>query len=86
MRKLSLVLALFAMTASGCANQWPFWGSGGTVKTQQTRASYFDPYGDTNAGPAIDGGRPRGFQKPLSETERTRTINDLRLNYQPQGQ
>ena len=84
MRKLSILLALFAMTASGCANQWPFWGTAGPVRTQQRKASFYDPYGDTVAGPTIDGGRPRGYQKPYSEAERSRVINDARFNFQPQ--
>jgi len=81
MRKLAIVLAMLALTASGCANTWP-WSPAGPIRSQQRKASYYDPYGDTAAGPAIDGGRPRDYQKPYSGAERSRVLNDVWFNFQ----
>lgn len=78
-----LLLALLAASTSGCAGgrflglEWPRFGyPPGTVEAQRNEASLHDPYPDPDAGPAVVGGRPREFQKPLSEPTRSRWLTD----------
>ena len=44
----------------------PNWGSPGTIRQQRELATQFDPYGDNEAGPKIEGGRPREYDRPAS--------------------
>lgn len=68
---------LFACSAlligfAGCANRpgWGFsWGQG-TTDRQKARAVVHDPYPINDIGPAVDGGRPRGFMNPQPEATR----------------
>jgi len=62
---LSVVAVLIA-TASGC--YLPILnGPPGTIGMQRSRAVLFDPYPSNTLGPPIMGGRPRGFDLPLSD-------------------
>jgi hypothetical protein len=54
----------------------PLWGPAGPIQQQQYNASLHDPYPDNEAGPAIEGGRPRDFQVPLAEPVRNRWLRD----------
>jgi hypothetical protein len=56
----------------------PSWGAPGTIDEQQNRAVVHDPYPDNDAGPAIEGGRPRDFQKPLAQPVRANPLGNLR--------
>ncbi len=58
--------------------QWPEWGNPGTINQQQQRAVVHDPYGDNDAGPKIEGGRPREFEKPLAQPVRSNPLGNLR--------
>jgi len=75
-RKLVWLVA-FAASLVGCQNS-PFFGTprifepAGSEAYQQTRAQRFDPYPDTDIGPAVDGGRPEGFTAPPPEPARGR--------------
>ena len=42
------------------------------MQQQRLNASVHDPYADNDAGPEIVGGRPRDYQKPWSEADRSR--------------
>jgi hypothetical protein len=42
----------------------------GTMDRQKTRAADFDPYPLNDIGPAVVGGRPRGFFDPTPEPRR----------------
>ena len=48
------------------------WSSPGTVEEQRMQAQRFDPYPIDEAGPPVEGARPRGFQTPPAEVERSR--------------
>jgi hypothetical protein len=48
----------------------------GTLQYQQYNATLHDPYADNDAGPEIEGGRPRDFEKPLAEPVRSRWLRD----------
>ena len=47
---------------------------------QQKRALRYDPYPDTNAGPAMTGVRPRDYDIPPAETTRARWERDPATN------
>ena len=73
MRTLSYLL-LFAVIFVGCKNGQlgsKRWGGSqygqGSIDRQTARAATFDPYPLNDIGPEVVGGRPRGFQNPLSE-------------------
>jgi hypothetical protein len=42
----------------------------GSAKAQRDRAQRFDPYPDTNIGPAVSGSRPDGYTAPAPEPAR----------------
>ncbi len=52
----------------------PSWRSPGTIQQQRQLATQFDPYGDNDAGPAIEGGRPREFARPQAQAARSSSI------------
>ncbi len=49
----------------------------GPAGFQRNNALLFDPYPSSDLGPEIDGGRPRGFQKPPQEITRARQQSPL---------
>ena len=68
---------LFVLAALACATgcqglAGPNWSSPGTAAEQRLRAQRFDPFPENEAGPPIDGARPRGFQTPPAEVKRSR--------------
>lgn len=69
---------LFAATtillASGCSStiRWPNWFHPGPTAYQRTNAVYTDPYPLDDVGPAVVGGRPREYQRPVPEVTRGR--------------
>ncbi|MDZ7617255.1 MAG: hypothetical protein U1E05_09635 [Patescibacteria group bacterium] len=52
----------------------PNIGYPGTASDQQARAEKFDPYPENEAGPAVEGGRPREYTKPIPEVDRARHV------------
>lgn len=76
----SFVLVATALLNVGCAGRYAAsretWRHPGTIAQQRMRATVHDPYPDQDAGPKIDGGRPRDFQNPLAEPVRTRPFWD----------
>jgi hypothetical protein len=69
--QLALV-ALAAVSAAGCESpymRWPDLYHPGTASYQRAVAERYDPYPSPDAGPEIVGGRPLGYQRPLTETE-----------------
>ncbi len=66
-----LIAGVVALT-TGCHNR-PNWGSPGTIGEQRQRAVLHDPYPNNTLGPAIESGRPLGFDRPLSEPTSTQS-------------
>ena len=60
------IVAIIVVAASGCYLP-VFNGPPGTIGMQRSRAVLFDPYPSDTLGPPIMGGRPRGFDLPLSD-------------------
>ena len=60
------IVAIVVVAASGCYLP-VFNGPPGTIGMQRSRAVLFDPYPSDTLGPPIMGGRPRGFDLPLSD-------------------
>ena len=66
-RIVNFALAAFVIAAmTGC--YLPILnGPPGTIGMQRSRAVLFDPFPSDTLGPPIVGGRPRGFDLPLSD-------------------
>lgn len=69
-----LLVSLSVAGAVGC--HWPGFYHPGTAPYQRYQATLHDPYPDTDLGPAVVGGRPRDFEKPLPEPVRNRWLQD----------
>jgi hypothetical protein len=54
----------------GSGIQGPNWNNPGTIAQQQERAIVFDPFANNEIGPEVVGGRPRDFQRPMTEAAR----------------
>jgi hypothetical protein len=83
-RVISVRLALWGWSliilgTAGCSSLGkPRWLEPGPARSQQQRAVKFDPYLQDDTAPAIlrmpinDGTRPRDFNEPMPEVERSR--------------
>jgi hypothetical protein len=69
-----LPTVVLLLTACGCNLYHRPLGAPGTIQTQRLDAVIHDPFVDTNAGPEVVGGRPRDFQRPLTESERSQLV------------
>ena len=75
-----LTCALFAVPLfSGCYLR-PDLGPPGTIGAQRSRFVLNDPYPSNYLGPPIVGGRPRGFDLPLSEAQNHQVSPASNLN------
>lgn len=63
---------LLLLSAAGCQSVAPPTWFAGTAQQQRARAQQFDPYPESDTGPAVDGGRPLEYQRALPETSRAR--------------
>jgi hypothetical protein len=61
--------------------QGPNWNNPGTLSQQQQQATVFDPFASNEAGPEIVGGRPRDFQKPMTEATRAQGFRNTRIPF-----
>ena len=69
---LLLVIGLLAPTGGCLGVRMPQLVAPGTASYQRYQALRFDPYPDSELGPSVVGGRPRGYQKPAAQLERLR--------------
>jgi hypothetical protein len=73
-----LVLGLMGLGLTclgGCRSDGSFlFAPPGSVAKQRTNAIVHDPYADNEIGPEVVGGRPKDYQNPLSETDRSRLM------------
>ncbi len=67
-----LITAMGTVSYAGC-NIRPTAGPPGTIYHQRNRAVNYDPFPDQNAGPAIEGGRPLQYERPLPEVTKSQT-------------
>lgn len=72
-RSLFFLLACLLLGFDGCRGYHSPFDAPGTLQQQRLNASVHDPYVDNDAGPEVVGGRPRDFQKPWSEADRSRS-------------
>ena len=71
-----LLIVASAFAVVGCGTGRPNIMHPGDTQSQRFAAIAHDPYYDNDAGPEVVGGRPREFQKPLSEPVRNRWLAD----------
>ncbi len=74
------VAACVLLGLSGCKGYHNPFSPPGTIQQQRLSASVYDPYADNDAGPEIVGGRPRDYQKPWSEADRSRAADSARTS------
>ncbi len=53
----------------------------GSIEKQRINATVFDPYADNEIAPEVVGGRPRDYQQPLSDADRSRLFRKFYLPY-----
>ena len=70
-------VALVAAGLFGCRSDGRLFRPPDTVQKQRSNATVFDPYTDNDIGPEVVGGRPKDYQKPLSETDRSRMFQKI---------
>jgi len=70
------VVALLGAGLVGCQLYHPRPGEPRTIEQQRYSAVLHDPFADQDLGPAVVGGRPRDFQRPLAEPVRQRWFVD----------
>ena len=73
--------ALLITALLGCRSDGSLLSPPGTIEKQRFNATVFDPYADNDIGPEVEGGRPRDFQKPLSEPDRSRLFQKIWLPF-----
>jgi hypothetical protein len=66
------VLALVFTGLFGCRSDGRLFPPAGTAQKQRFNATVFDPYADSELGPEVVGARPKDYQKPLSESDKSR--------------
>ena len=84
MIRRSLLAGLFSLLAVGmfgCNSSRGIIGGRGTFEQQQAMASLHDPFPDPDAGPEIEGARPREFDIPHAEERRQRWFRDTWWGY-----
>jgi len=64
-----LVIFALAFLITGCGTARLDLGPPGTIGMQREKAVIHDPYPSNDLGPPIVGGRPAGFDLPLSPTK-----------------
>ena len=80
LRRCCTLAVLAAIVAPGCASLGkPSWPASGPARSQQRRATRFDPFPQDDIGPyafrtygIMDGARPRDYAEPVPEVRRAR--------------
>jgi len=70
------LIYLILLSATGCGLQLPRLRSPGNLYQQQLRATFHDPYGQTDNAPEIEGGRPPTFEQPRPQSARSQWFFD----------
>ncbi len=83
MRNAQIWVAILLLIGglTGCRSSRSPFRPPGTIKKQQFNATVFDPYADNDIAPEVVGGRPKDFQKPLSEPDRSRLFQKISLPF-----
>lgn len=75
------VIPLLVAGLVGCRSNRSLLSPPGTVEKQRYNATMFDPYADNDIGPEVVGGRPKDFQKPLADSDRSRLFQKIWLPF-----
>lgn len=73
-RRVKACFVLVGCLPGCCGLAPPHLQYPGPAGYQQARAQVFDPYPENEPGPAIEGGRPLEYAKPIAEVERARRL------------
>ncbi len=75
------VFTLLLAGLIGCRSGRSLLQPPGTTEKQRINATVFDPYADNEIAPEVVGGRPRDFQQPLSDADRSRLFRKYSTPY-----
>lgn len=78
MRQRICGLVLLALIPGPCGLDRRPVGAPGTIQSQRLDAVIHDPYTDNDLGPEVVGGRPREFQVPLEDADRSQRVSRRR--------
>jgi hypothetical protein len=67
-------IALLVAGLFGCRSDGRLFPPAGSAQKQRFNATVFDPYADNEIGPEVVGGRPKDYQEPLSESDKSRLL------------
>jgi hypothetical protein len=73
-RHLVLLTVILLATVCGCRGARPLGQPPGTIQQQRLNGTVHDPYADPDAGPYTEGTRPRDYQNPWSEAQRSQSL------------
>ncbi len=76
------LLAIVVLIFSGCHLR-PNFGPPGTIGMQRSRAVLYDPFPSDELGPAVVGGRPKGFERPQSEATNLQEVRGSFTTFAP---
>ena len=66
------LIALVLAGLCGCRSDGRLFPPAGTAQKQRFNATVFDPFAGSELGPEVVGGRPKDYQQPLSESDKSR--------------
>lgn len=72
-----MIVALLLAGLSGCRSDGRLLPPAGTAQKQRFNATVFDPYADSELGPEVVGARPKDYQKPLSDSDKSRLFEKV---------
>jgi hypothetical protein len=75
------MFVLVAAGVVGCRGDRGLLQPPGTIEKQRFDATVFDPYADNDIAPEVEGGRPKDFQRPLSEPSRSQLFRKIWLPF-----
>jgi len=70
-------IALLLAALCGCRSDGRLFAPAGTVQKQRFNATVFDPYADSELGPEVVGSRPKDYQKPLTDSDKSRLFRKM---------
>jgi hypothetical protein len=74
MRWKLATVAVVTLLLTGCRSDGRWLPPAGSAEKQRFNSTVFDPYTDNEIAPEVVGGRPKDFQKPLLDSDRSRLL------------
>ncbi len=75
--RIALAAGMLAATIGCHKTTMPNFAHPGGIANQQRLAEAYDPFPETDMAPAVDGGRPMGFDNPRDSVRQVQPPYDL---------